>query len=326
MAVLGFFMFAYEFRINYVICIVKEQQVFETDAKCDIVYDACCNDTDFDTNYEAYYVICIVKEQQVFETDAKCDIVYDACCNDTDFDTNYEAYLQRPDAAVVNLFFSEFNEEVEQKMYTALVIGLLCLHGYFLVTHGMRIKILGEGKEADDFGGNNRTDDFNSAETSIDDLEQNFRTDNISFTGLRKAFSYMKGAALIGNKIFVTRGDIAYWFNAKRTCMSHGGELAMPRTPEENAAVLSIQKQFDKTSFLGFSNRQSDSQFKDVFGIGITYTNWQKGQPDNYQGMEQCAQMTTSGEWNDVNCAARLLVVCEYDGVLPPQNHMYRNY
>ncbi|KAM9296548.1 zinc finger protein 64 [Gastrophryne carolinensis] len=48
------------------------------------------------------YVICIAMEQQVFETDAKCDIVYDACCNDADFDTNYEAFSGAP-AVVVEI-------------------------------------------------------------------------------------------------------------------------------------------------------------------------------------------------------------------------------
>ncbi len=55
--------------------------------------------------------------------------------------------------------------------------------------------------------------------------------------------------------------------------------------------------------------------------VGGAYSNWQAGQPDNYNGVEHCGEMrfSSSPSWNDENCNSSRQYVIEYgaDGALP---------
>ena len=47
----------------------------------------------------------------------------------------------------------------------------------------------------------------------------------------------------------------------------------------------------------------------------MTYTNWYVGQPDNYQGMEDCVQIVRNESppygWNDNRCDVHYPFICE---------------
>lgn len=48
---------------------------------------------------------------------------------------------------------------------------------------------------------------------------------------------------------------------------------------------------------------------------GMSYTNWYYGQPDNYQGDEDCVQIvkneTPPYGWNDNKCDEKMAFICE---------------
>lgn len=48
-------------------------------------------------------------------------------------------------------------------------------------------------------------------------------------------------------------------------------------------------------------------------GQHFDFTNWSKGQPDNYNGLEHCAHIwdKTDFEWNDYPCNAKIGYICE---------------
>lgn len=47
-------------------------------------------------------------------------------------------------------------------------------------------------------------------------------------------------------------------------------------------------------------------------GVPVTYSNFMKNQPDNYQNMEHCVEINEKGEWNDKPCNSQLYFICEY--------------
>lgn len=49
-------------------------------------------------------------------------------------------------------------------------------------------------------------------------------------------------------------------------------------------------------------------------GAPATYTNWLAGEPNNYQGVENCIQWMFRKDnrgWNDWNCAIEMRYICE---------------
>ena len=52
-----------------------------------------------------------------------------------------------------------------------------------------------------------------------------------------------------------------------------------------------------------------------VVEMGMNYTNWNAGEPNNWNGNESCIIMILSRnyKWHDANCAAVFCYVCEID-------------
>lgn len=68
------------------------------------------------------------------------------------------------------------------------------------------------------------------------------------------------------------------------------------------------------TVWIGGNDRENEGHFvwsRD--GNPITFTNWDSGNPDNYNGNEDCIEMRRDGIWNDRRCDHRTLFVCEKD-------------
>ncbi len=48
------------------------------------------------------------------------------------------------------------------------------------------------------------------------------------------------------------------------------------------------------------------------------YSNWSSGEPNNYNGIEDCVTMGTNGLWNDVDCLSTydVSIVCKQPSYL----------
>ena len=55
-------------------------------------------------------------------------------------------------------------------------------------------------------------------------------------------------------------------------------------------------------------------------GKGMSYSNWMRGEPNDYRGTENCVEMypsntgENSGRWNDNKCASKNGYICEKIG------------
>lgn len=115
----------------------------------------------------------------------------------------------------------------------------------------------------------------------------------------------------VGEKIFSTNGQSVNFDAIREVCARAGGQIAVPRSPEENEAIASIVKERNTYAYLGLAQGPTAGDFYYLDGDPVNYTNWYPGEPRG-QGKEKCVEMYTDGKWNDKNCLQYRLVICEF--------------
>lgn len=100
--------------------------------------------------------------------------------------------------------------------------------------------------------------------------------------------------------------------DARNTCQSKGGDLAIIRSAQENDFILDlVMGQNTVTRFgawIGFQRNAADSKLYWVDGTPVDsqYVNWLPGEPNDSYGYEDCGQMITKeytpGKGNDLFC------------------------
>uniref|UniRef100_A0A3Q3LR21 Ladderlectin-like n=1 Tax=Mastacembelus armatus TaxID=205130 RepID=A0A3Q3LR21_9TELE len=103
------------------------------------------------------------------------------------------------------------------------------------------------------------------------------------------------------------------WPDAEKNCQSLGGNLASVHHDIDYQVVQNVIYIVKGTgpAWIGGTNwRWTD-------GTPFNFSNWGIGQPDNYQGNENCLQISTEGKspkcrrfWDDLNCQTPLPFVC----------------
>uniref|UniRef100_A0A673ZBZ0 Macrophage mannose receptor 1-like n=1 Tax=Salmo trutta TaxID=8032 RepID=A0A673ZBZ0_SALTR len=104
------------------------------------------------------------------------------------------------------------------------------------------------------------------------------------------------------------RADEKTWFEARDFCRVIGGDL------------LSIHSSTDLhrrgTSWIGLSAQDPNAGYAWTDGSPLSFQHWMEGEPNNYNGVESCAEMKNShwdeeGSWNDVDCEGYNDWLCE---------------
>ena len=95
-----------------------------------------------------------------------------------------------------------------------------------------------------------------------------------------------------------------------------GSTLAMVKSQAEQKALA---PKISQSTWMGLYRDPKDtSRWLWLDGTRPSYTNWGKGEPNNYQGtFEGCAEMwppSNAWKWNDATCSASLHYVCETTG------------
>uniref|UniRef100_A0A8I3W9H7 Mannose-binding protein C n=2 Tax=Callithrix jacchus TaxID=9483 RepID=A0A8I3W9H7_CALJA len=113
----------------------------------------------------------------------------------------------------------------------------------------------------------------------------------------------------VGKKLFLTNGETMTFDKVKALCAQFQASVATPMNQAENTALQSLVKE---EAFLGITDEETEGQFVDLTGRRLTYTNWNKGEPNNADSREDCVVLLRSGGWNDVPCSSSHLVICEF--------------
>ncbi len=100
-----------------------------------------------------------------------------------------------------------------------------------------------------------------------------------------------------GGSEYYCSTNTANWANANQICESNGGYLACIGSQEENAYLANILTL--QSAWIGLQDGDNDGQFTWSCGDDLDYTNWYPGQPNNYNGNQECVEMLNNGQWND---------------------------
>ncbi len=105
---------------------------------------------------------------------------------------------------------------------------------------------------------------------------------------------------------------VSNWWNARADCLAEDNfDLVTVDDAAENAWLQSTAQghAWDLWWWTGFHNQSAppghepDGYWEWVDGSSSTYTNWNSGQPDDYNGDEDCGHIYgDSGAWNDMDC------------------------
>jgi len=93
------------------------------------------------------------------------------------------------------------------------------------------------------------------------------------------------------------------WTEANEYCKLLGGHLATISDANEQTAIETlVSKSAWNLYYLGATDKTTEGTWNWVDGTPWDYTNWNTGQPDDYQGAEDYLQIYNSNKkWNDLN-------------------------
>jgi len=111
---------------------------------------------------------------------------------------------------------------------------------------------------------------------------------------------------------FSNRTYFVSWTEARSYCRSMSGDLASIESSVEQGYLEPFLLTFSsKSAWIGLSDLGIESGWEWSDGKPTTYFNWRSGQPDDWSQMEDCVQMKTGGQWDDVNCGEKASFMCK---------------
>ncbi|KAI4529274.1 hypothetical protein MG293_020522 [Ovis ammon polii] len=127
----------------------------------------------------------------------------------------------------------------------------------------------------------------------------------------RKAVLFPDGLA-VGEKIFKTSGAVKSYSDARQVCREAEGQLPSPRSAAENEAVTQLVRARNKHAYLSMNDISREGRFTYPTGQSLVYSNWAPGEPNNRakdKGPENCLEIYSNGNWNDIECTEERLVI-----------------
>nr|XP_006132086.1 C-type lectin domain family 4 member G isoform X1 [Pelodiscus sinensis] len=93
-----------------------------------------------------------------------------------------------------------------------------------------------------------------------------------------------------------------HWSYAKQACTDQGGQLIIIDNEQEQEFLAKNAK--GKQYWIGLHDINNEGTFIWVDNNPLSYSNWNRGEPNDYGGGEDCVMMFRDGKWNDMPCAA----------------------
>uniref|UniRef100_A0A4W6BPC8 C-type lectin domain-containing protein n=1 Tax=Lates calcarifer TaxID=8187 RepID=A0A4W6BPC8_LATCA len=105
------------------------------------------------------------------------------------------------------------------------------------------------------------------------------------------------------------------WAQAERNCRSMRGNLASVHSVQEYHKIQKLIMKAThgyKPTWIGGSDAQEDTVWLWSDGTTFHYSNWCRGEPNNYFGWQNCIQINYGDQkcWDDLQCNRRLPSIC----------------
>ena len=109
---------------------------------------------------------------------------------------------------------------------------------------------------------------------------------------------------------------------AQKTCVSYGGILFEPKNQQQNEEVANAGGEFGVNFWwIGVDDKEREGRFQwSSTKDNTNFSNWDVGQPDNYNGNQDCVSMyilktvvdKENGKWYDNPCERKQKFICEF--------------
>ncbi|XP_060943428.1 lactose-binding lectin l-2-like [Limanda limanda] len=106
------------------------------------------------------------------------------------------------------------------------------------------------------------------------------------------------------------------WANAEFHCVSQGANLVSIHSLGEENFITALIKNFDHAegvTWIGLTDQHIEGRWMWSDGCAVKFTFWSSGQPDNYNGWENCVHnnyLEIEKKWNDNSCSVPYPSVC----------------
>ncbi|KAG6922175.1 C-type lectin domain family 4 member G [Chelydra serpentina] len=91
-----------------------------------------------------------------------------------------------------------------------------------------------------------------------------------------------------------------YWSYAKQACKDQGAELIIIDNPQKQEFLTKNAN--GKQYWIGLHDVGNEGTFIWVDDSPVSYSNWARGEPNNFGSGEDCVMMFKDGKWNDATC------------------------
>jgi len=94
------------------------------------------------------------------------------------------------------------------------------------------------------------------------------------------------------------------FFLAEEFCREKGGMVAEPRSDVELLDIINLINGTNGYNYwIGLTDYYHEENFRwNSDGRSPTFTNWSENEPNDHQGIEECAYLNTKGKWRDLSC------------------------
>ncbi|KAH7713575.1 C-type lectin [Aphelenchoides avenae] len=141
-------------------------------------------------------------------------------------------------------------------------------------------------------------------------------TSTITFVSCDDGWSYFRKACYIVSRIYGTQPA------AKASCAMNGAHLVTITDASEHdfvgqllsrsgAPICAFIGATDCPMWLGLERVGVDNLFKWVDDTPYVFQDWRSGEPNNSNCNEFCVELHSSGDWNDADCGAKRIWMCE---------------
>uniref|UniRef100_A0A3Q4AGM8 C-type lectin domain-containing protein n=1 Tax=Mola mola TaxID=94237 RepID=A0A3Q4AGM8_MOLML len=102
------------------------------------------------------------------------------------------------------------------------------------------------------------------------------------------------------------------WTMSRLDCIARGADLVIIDSREEQVFVQSLLNS-SQDAWIGMTDSVEEGTWMWVDGSPVTITFWRPGQPNSYQGDQDCGEVlqTEGGHWNDYSCSTEQIWICE---------------
>ena len=104
------------------------------------------------------------------------------------------------------------------------------------------------------------------------------------------------------------------WDDARSACLAMTSDLVSIGNYYEQVFIVSETRKYGRGQhfWIGLNDKRVEGIFEWSDGSPATYTAWNRGEPNNWGGNEDCAEIAAERlRWNDNNCRHAVYFICK---------------